>query len=159
MTAHISLSEANLHECKGASSATSGTVPTANGSGSTVWSNPLSTLNNKNKMYLFGQFTDISAASSIFIPTTIAGLVSRITVTLQGAITTANSIVTAKINGVAVTGVSITVAYTASTGGSTFTGTASAANSLAANAALEIVSDGGSSTTMAAIVVVELDVS
>lgn len=159
MPNHVSLPEDNLHECKGASTATSGTVPTSNGAGHTTWSNPLASLNNKNKMYLYGQFTDISTASSVFIPTTLAGLVSRITVTLQGAITTANSIVTAKINGVAVTGVSITVAFTGSAAGTTFTGTASAANALAANSALEIVSDGASSTAMAAIVVVELDVS
>lgn len=159
MSAHSTLTAANLHECKGAAAAAAGTYPKADGAGSTTWTNPLAATKNNNLVYLCHQFADISAPDSIFIPTPIAGKVTKVYIALHNAITVANSIVTAKINGVAVTGLSVTITQAGSAAGSVFSGTPSAANTLAAGGVLEVITDGGSTTTCIAYVSIEVDVT
>ena len=159
MAEHSTLTGASLHEPKGVAAASASTVYIADGAGSGTWTNPYASVNNANKIYLFGQIDDISTAGSVFIPCPLAGDVNKIWVTLQGAITVADAIVTAEIAGVAITGLSVTVAYTGSAGGSTFSDTPTGGNTLTAGQALEIITDGGSTTAMAAIVCVEVDVS
>ena len=157
MAEHSNLTGADLHECKGASTASANTLLQATGSGTATFVDVLSTLKARNRITLFTQFTDISTASSEWVASPMAGKVIGIYVTLHGAITTANSTVTAEIGGVALTGLSITITQAGSAAGSTFSGTPSGNNTIAAGQALEIITDGASSTTTVATVTVLID--
>jgi hypothetical protein len=151
---HRNLTGSALHEPKGASSAVEGTVYIADGSGSGTWSDPLAGINNLNLFPITCTIQDISNPSSVFIVPGIAGKIVDIHVALNGAITVADSIVTAKINTVPVTGISITAAYSGSAAGSVFSGTATALNTFLADDAIEIITNGGSSTSASATVTI-----
>ena len=157
MAEHKDLTGADLHECKGAATAAAGTVSVADGAGSTSWTDIISPLKAANRIALTTRFADISTAASVFVASPMAGTVIGIYVTLHGAITVANSTVTAKIAGVAMSGVSITVAYSGSAGGSVFSGEPTGNNTVAAGQAIEILTDGGSTTAMAADVTILID--
>ena len=158
-TNHKNMPDDERHEPKGISSAAAGTYYKSNGNGTGSWINPLATVYNSNLVPIFGRIDDISTAGSVFVPCPIAGDIARIIVTLNGAITAANATVSAEINGVAVTGGDVTVAYSGSAGGSTFTGTPSGNKTVSANSAIEIITDGASSTAMSATFCVLMDVS
>jgi hypothetical protein len=157
MAEHKDLTGADLHEVKGAATAAANTLLQANGSGAATFVDVLSTLKARNRISLFTQFTDISTASSEWVASPMAGKVIGIYVTLHTAITVANATVTAEIAGVPLTGLSITITQAGSAPGSTFSGTPSGANTIAAGQALEIISDGASSTTAVATVTVLID--
>jgi hypothetical protein len=129
----------------------------ANGAGQATFVDILSPLKARNRITLFTQFTDISTASSEWVASPMAGKVIGIYVTLHSAITVANATVTAEIAGVPLTGLSITITQAGSAPGSTFYGVPSGANTIASGQALEIISDGGSSTTTVATVTVLID--
>lgn len=159
MSEHKDLPDSERHEPKGISAAPANTVYVSAGTGTGTWQNLLATVYNRNFVPLFGEIPDVSTAGSIFIPNPIAGVISKIFVTLQTGITAANAIVTAEINGVLVTGSSATITQAGSTGGSTFSSTPSGANVVSAGGAIEIITDGGSTTTAPAIVCILMDVS
>ena len=97
--------------------------------------------------YLQVDMTDVSAASSAWVVVPSAGYVTKVKTILHGAITGADSTITAEINNVAITGVSFVVANAGSAAGDVDTDTATGANTVAENDKLELVSDGASSTT------------
>jgi hypothetical protein len=68
---------------------------------------------------LQAQFADISAPSTVWMNAPDNGYLRRIVITLVNAITLADSIVTLKIDNVAVTG-SLTIAFTGSAKGTVF---------------------------------------
>jgi hypothetical protein len=154
---HRNLTGAQLHEPKGCASAGAGTVYVADGVGSGAWSNLLATNRASNRIVLSHHFTDISTAESIYLLTPISGVVRSIHVVLHGAITHANSTVDARINGVAVTGSSITVPFSGSAAGQSFSSSPSAANVLTTNGVIEVRTDGASSTVAMASVFVVVD--
>lgn len=71
----------------------------------------------RNEMVVHAQYADVSAAGSAFAVAPIKGYITRIYSSLQSAITGADSAVTVEINGTAITGASLTVAYSSSAGG------------------------------------------
>jgi uncharacterized protein YbjQ (UPF0145 family) len=154
---HRNLTGAQLHEPKGCATAGAGTVYVADGVGSGAWSNLLAADRAANRIVLSHHFTDISNAQSVFMLTPISGVVRSIHVVLHGAITTANSIVDARINGVSVVGSSITVTHTGSAAGQAFSSFPTGANALTANGVVEVRTDGGSSTVAMASVFVVVD--
>lgn len=156
---HKDAPDGERHEPKGVSTAASGEIYVANGSGSGTWTNQKASIKNANFVTLFAEFDDISTADSIFIPNPIAGTISKILVTLKNGITVANAVVTAEINGVAVTGSSITITQAGSTAGSTFTSSPTGTNTVGANGNIEIITDGASTTTAKAVVCVVMDVT
>ena len=157
MAEHKDLTGTDLHECKGAATAAANTLLQANGTGGATFTDVLSTLKASNKIAVTTRIADISTAGSVFVASPMAGVVETIYVTLHGTITVANSIVTAELNGVAMTGLSITVAFSGSVGGSTFSGSPSGANSVSAGQAIEIITDGGSTTAIAADVTIVIN--
>lgn len=156
---HKNLTGADLHETKGAATASAGTLLKADGAGGAQFVDVVGGLKTANKAFVTGAFADISNVESIFIPVPATGVVSKIFVTLKNAITVANSIVTAKINGVAMTGLSITITQAGSAPGSTFSGTPSGANAVVEGGSIEIISDGGSTTTCIANVIAVITTS
>lgn len=102
-----------------------------------------------NIVYLTTYLADVSTASSAFIavPSTLSGEIVEIATVLGGAISVANATVTAEINGTAVTGSSITVAYSGSAAGDRDVAKPTAARSVTGGHNIEIISDGGSTGT------------
>jgi hypothetical protein len=154
---HRNLTGAQLHEPKGCASAGAGTVYVADGVGSGAWSNLLATNRASNRIVLSHHFTDISHPQSVFMLTPISGTVRSIHVVLHGAITTADAIVDARINGINVVGSSITVTHTASAAGQAFSSFPTGSNTLLTNGVIEVRTDGGSSTVAMASVFVVVD--
>ena len=151
---HKNITDAERHEPKGASTAANGTVYVSNGAGSGAWSDNTAYIKNANKLTLNVDFSDISSPDSVFVVCPVAGKIQTVYVTLHNAITVANSIVTAKIAGVAVGGFSLTITQAGSAAGSTFSASPASANTVTAGQAIEIITDGGSTTTCQATVTI-----
>lgn len=156
---HKDIPDGKRHEPKGASTAAANTVYVANGSGSGNWINQNALIKNGNLVTLNVSIPDISTAGSVFIANPLLGEISKIYVVLDNAITVANAIITAEINGVLVTGSSITATFTGSTAGSVFSSTPSGANTVNTGGVIEIITDGGSTTTCPAHVTILMDVT
>lgn len=156
---HKDIPDGKRHEPKGASTAAANTVYVANGSGSGNWINQNALIKNGNYVTLNVSIPDISTAGSYFVANPILGRISAILVTLDNAISAADATVTAEINGVAVTGSAVTVTFTGSAAGSVYTSTPSGANTVTANNAIEIITDGASTTTARANVTIVMDVT
>lgn len=91
---------------------------------------------------------DVSTASSVFIPMGFRGRVLRAYLAIQNAITGSDSALTAKISGVAVTGMTGTAAVSGSAAGTVFImADATAANNFNEGDVVELITDGASSTT------------
>ena len=108
------------------------------------------------KIYLSVDMTDVSAASTSYLPSPVAGTISKVLLILNGSITSINSIVTTKIGSTAVTGGVITVAYSGSAAGSVFSAIPTAANTVVAGDNINFTTDGASSTTARATIIVEI---
>lgn len=162
---HKDLTGAALHESKGVAAASANTVYVANGSGSGTWQQVAtaqvntSSLKNVNKVYLTYTIPDISTAGSHFVVTPIAGDIAKIYSTINNAITSVNCGLTFEIGGTAVTNGAITIAYSGSAAGTVDNSTPSGNKTLTAGQAIEIITDGASSTSCRGTITFELDVS
>ncbi len=156
---HVNIPDGKRHEPKGISTAALGEVYVANGAGGGTWDNILADVNNANLIPIYVSITDISTPGSVWVVNPIAGDIYKIYVVLDGTIATANSIVTAEINGVLVSGSAVTCTAAGSTAGSVFSATPSGTNTVGAGGVIEIITDGGSSNTVRANVTILMDVS
>lgn len=141
---HKDLTGADLHEPKGVSGASSGTVYTANGAGSGSWIDPLADLNYMNTFALSGAIPDVSTANSSYswqIP--VDCTLTKLYFTLEGAITVADAIVSLYRAGVLLAQTK-TIAYSGSGAGVTFTLTLSPTYTFTEGQVLRIQSDGAS---------------
>lgn len=154
MPEHRDVSPDNIHEPKGAFSAASGTVYVADGAGS----GSFTAINNLNKITLTYTFTDISTASSQWVVCPIAGTISKIYSVLHGAIATADTVMSFEIAGIAVTNGNITITQSGSAAGDVDSSTPTAARTLTAGQAIEIISDGGSTNTVNATITFVINV-
>lgn len=100
---------------------------------------------------------DVSTAGQIYVVPGFRGKIKKITTALNGAIGTADAVLTAKIAGTAVTGGAVTIAYTSSAAGDIDTATPTALNTFTEAQAIEIETDGASSNTVQVVVTLELD--
>ena len=144
---HSSLTGADSHEPKGVESATVGQVYIANGTGGGAWTTQI------NKYQLTVELTDVSTASSAYIVVPIAGTITSIYTVLHGAIATADAGITTEVNGVAVTGGDLTIAFTSSAAGDIDITSPSANKTVAIGDLLEVITDGASTNTIRATVV------
>lgn len=158
-TEHKNMPDAGRHEPKGASTAAAGTVYQSDGAGSGSWVDQLATVKNKNLVPLTVRIPDISTADSVWVVNPILGDIYKVYVTLDGTVSTANSIVTLEIGGVLVTGSSVTVTAAGSVAGSVFSATPSGTNTVAAGGVIEVITDGGSTNAVEATVTILMDVS
>ena len=97
-----------------------------------------------NDYFLTSTIADISTASSTFVPVPDGGKVIKIITALQGAIGTANAAITFEIGGTAITGGAITVTQSGSAAGDIDTATPTAANAVAEDGTIELITDGAS---------------
>ena len=105
-----------------------------------------------NDYFLTSTIADISTASSTFVPVPDGGKVIKIITALQGAIGTANAAITFEIGGTAITGGAITVTQSGSAAGDVDTATPTAANEVAEDGTIEMITDGASSNTIKLVV-------
>lgn len=152
MALHKDLTGAELHEPKGADSATAGTVYVANGSGSGTWTAAYDGVHNLNQYWMDGIVPDVSTPSSrtfLYIP--IASEMFEIAAILAGPLTTANAVLSIYVNGVLFAD-SLTLTQAGSSAGQLHHANITTANGIAAGSVVEIRSDGGSDTATAATV-------
>jgi hypothetical protein len=102
---------------------------------------------------MVAQFDDINTADQIYLVAPWACTVEKIYVVVNADNATADTVITAKIGGAAVTGGSGTILSTA-LAGSVLTITPTALNTLIEGGALEIETDGGGSGTVSAHITV-----
>jgi len=133
--AHSTLTGAELHEPKGADTASSGEVYVADGSGSGAWT--------ANYYTLSAVIADVSTAETVYVPIPYAGTVAKVQSVLEGAITVADATVTVKDNAGNSMG-TLTVAYSGSAAGDVDTLAPSANEDVTADDFITIETDGGS---------------
>ena len=105
-----------------------------------------------NDYFLTSTIADISTASSTFVPVPDGGKVIKIITALQGAIGTANAAITFEIGGTAITGGGITVTQSGSAAGDVDTAEPTAANEVAEDGSIEMITDGASSNRLKLVV-------
>lgn len=111
------------------------------------------------KFVLTTQIEDISTAGQTYVVSPFAGTITKIYSVLNGAISGANSILTPKIGGTAITDGAITVAFSGSAAGDVDSSTPSALNTVTAGQAIEIETDGGSTGTVKTVLTIEITLS
>jgi hypothetical protein len=157
---HSALTSTDLHEPKGADSASANTVYVMDGAGSGVTQKI--TLDQLDTDAVAGttnilthNFEDISTARSAWIVAPFAGTLSKIWSVVDGTTSVAACVFTFELGGTAVTGGTLTIASGA-VAGTVDSATPSALNTVTAGQAIEIISDGGSTGTVAATLSFEI---
>ncbi|MFA6125526.1 hypothetical protein [Sphingomonas sp.] len=107
--------------------------------------------------FLTVMIEDVSTAGQIYVVPGFRGKIKKINSVLNGAIATANAVLTAKIAGTAVTGSTVTIAFSGSAAGDIDTATPTAANYFTDEQAIEIETDGGSDNAVQVVVTLELE--
>ena len=152
MVAHADLTGANIHEPKGADTASADTLYIADGLGSGTWDKigadqiDTTTILNLNKFSLAVTFPDIGASSSIYVPIPVDCTLTKVTCAIQGLIAGSNTVLTVA-NYAGTTIGTVTIAYSGSAAGDIDTLAAVSNNDFVANTYLKISSDGATSTT------------
>ena len=100
-----------------------------------------------NDYFIYGEIADVSTASSTFVAVPDGGKIIKIATALQGAISGGNAAITFELGGTAVTGGAITVAHSGSAAGDVDTAEPTAANDVAEDGTIEMITDGGSTGT------------
>lgn len=159
---HADLTDPELHEPKGASSATANKVYVANGSGSGTWKKittselDTSSIIGSNEVFLTAVIDDVSTASSVLISIPFSCSFTSAQVTLGGTITVANSSLSFTRNDAASFGTALTITYSGSVEGSVFTFTPSINTSIASGGYIKITTDGASTTTQPLYITIKL---
>lgn len=148
---HSTLTGAQLHEPKGVSSASSGTVYVANGSGSGSWSNIHA---NQRAFDIF--LPDIGTAGSWYWVAPFAGNITTIYSVINSALTSADNVLTFFIGGVQLSNSTITMTQSGSAAGDVDSSTPTANHAITAGAALKITTDGGTANTPTAMLTIVL---
>lgn len=94
--------------------------------------------------------SDISTAGQTYVVAPFAGEIVKAYSVINGAIATADAVLTLKIGGTAVTGGTITIANASSAAGDVDSCAPTAARSVTDGQAIEIETDGGSTNTVSA---------
>lgn len=163
MPEHANVDPSNIHEPKGANSASVNTTYISDGAGSGSWSlvpaASITGVNNINIKALNVTFDNISTAGSRWLVCPLAGDITKIYTVIDASISGADCGISFEIGGVAVTNGNITIAQSGSAAGDVDSSTPTAANTLTAGQAIEIISDGASSNTCNAHLTFIIDVS
>jgi hypothetical protein len=155
MPEHKDVSANNIHEPKGAAAAAADTVYVADGAGS----GSFTAINNLNLVQLHGHIVDISTAGSSWIVAPIAGNITKIYSVIHSAISGADCNLSFEIGGTAITNGGITITQSGSAAGDVDSSTPTAANTVTAGQAIELITDGASTGTSLAVVTFLMDVS
>jgi hypothetical protein len=161
MVAHRDLTGADLHEPKGAETASLGAVYVANGSGSGTWRKlttaelDTQSIKNVNKEVVALTMRDVGTASVLLLPLPFAATVTRITAVLHGAISGADGVLSFTNNGSASLG-TMTLLHASSGEGTAFSLTPATNAAFTAGTYLKIANDGAATGTVDATLLIEL---
>lgn len=111
------------------------------------------------KIYLSVDMTDISTASTSYIPSPVAGNITRIQTIINGAIATADALITGKIEAVDITDGTVTITSAGSAAGDIDFATPSAANAVVQGSNINFTTNGASTNTVRATIIVEITLS
>lgn len=170
---HSALTDPQLHEPKGASTATANTVYVADGAGSGSWVQvPSAALNESEvdalvqtsiadnsiditgRVFFTAVIDDVSTAGQVYIAFPKAATIVAATSVLGGAITTGDATITFK-NAAGASMGTITVANASSAEGDIDSATFSSNNTVTDNGRIEIETDGGSTNAVPLFVTIE----
>lgn len=157
MALHRNLTGDELHEPKGADTATENTVYVADGLGSGDWTDKYDGHLIRNKYWLTGEIPDVSTASSharFYIP--VDSTLFEIGVITDNPLTTADGTVSIYIGGVLFAD-TLTLTQSGSVAGSLHYRTIPTANTINAGSVVEIRSDGASDTASIGYVTLGLE--
>lgn len=136
-------SEVSISDSSG-NLAQAGTTITATAAELNILDGVVSTAAELDSFHLTVDMTDISSAGSVWVVSPYAATIEKLYSVISGAITIADAAITMEIAGVAVTGGALTIAFTGSAAGTVDSTTPTAANTVTAAQAIEIITDGGS---------------
>lgn len=156
MALHKDLTGAELHEPKGAASATDGTVYVADGAGSGNWTPIYDGIYTLNEYWMTAPITDISTVSDkayIYVP--VESEIFELAAIINNAITTADAVLSIYINGVLFAD-TLTVVQAGSFAGQLHHTNITTSNTVPAFSVIEIRSNGASDTVTKANVFVGL---
>jgi len=108
------------------------------------------------KVYVTGEIADVSTGASSWVTSPIAGTISNWWSVIDGAIASVDAGLSLEIATVAVTGSAITVAFSGSGAGTVDTAAPTAANTVTAGQAIEVITDGASTNAVKAVVLLEI---
>ena len=157
MALHRNLTGDELHEPKGADTASVDEVYVADGLGSGTWIDRFDGQHILNRYWLNGQIPDVSTASSharFYVP--VESTLIEIATITDAALTTGDSTLTIYINGVAFAD-TLTITQAGSVAGSLHYRTIPTANTIPAGSVIEVRSDGGSDTASIGFVTLGLE--
>ena len=173
---HSSLTDPNIHEPKGASTASVDTTYVSNGSGSGTWKKVDSDGINESdiqawieesldgqdieftgKFYLTTVIADVSTSSSILVPIVDSCTLIGARLVLAGTITDADATVTFVNASAASLGTGVTVAYSGSDEGTGFNFTSTTNSALTGPTYIKISTDGGSTGTVPLYITLEFE--
>ena len=141
MAEHSTLTGSNLHEPKGAASASSGEVYVADGAASGAWTD-----RTVGQTYtLTAVIADVSTAETVYIPVPYAGTVAKVVTVLEGAIATGDDTITVTNVGTGSMG-TITITQSGSAAGDVDTLTPASNNTVTADQAISVATDGASTS-------------
>lgn len=163
-TQHKDLTEANLHETKGVSTASANSVHVCTTPGVSSWGKvrkenlDTTSIKDTNLLVLVSDLEDISTASKCFVTVPFNGVIKNIYLTISAVVTGSNTVVTSKIGSTPLTNGTITVTHATSTEGSIYSCTPTANNTITAGTALTLECDGASSNVSKGVftIVIEL---
>lgn len=101
-----------------------------------------------NDYFIPFKIEDVSTAGQVYVPVPDGGKIVKVITALNGALGTANAVLTLKIGGTAVTGGSITITQSGSAAGDVDTCVPTAANEVSEDDTIEIETNGASSNTI-----------
>jgi hypothetical protein len=154
---HKYISDPDIHEPKGASTAPAGTILTANGLGGTSFQSPFSLVKNGNRVTLSGEFNDIGTADAIWFVSPFNGRISAVRIVLYGPITGSAETITGTINGVPIGDLSITINTSGSAAGVVYSDTSiTTGNTVVAGGSFSINTTGASTGVTKAAVFVDI---
>ena len=108
------------------------------------------------QIYLTVEMADVSTASTVYLPSPVAGTITKIQTIINGAIDTADAVITAKIGSTNITGGAITIATADSAAGDINSATPSAANTVAVGSNINFTTNGASTNTVSAVILVSI---
>jgi hypothetical protein len=158
---HADMTGADVHEPKGADSASANTVYVLDGSGSgtnqkiSIAQLDIDAANGVTNILTF-EFEDVSTAASKWVVAPFAGTIGKIWSVLEGTLASVNCIFTFELGGTLITDSSITIGYSGSAAGDVDSSTPSALNIVTAGQPIEIISNGASTNAKSATFTFEI---
>lgn len=173
---HGAITDPNIHEPKGATTASANTAYVADGSGSGSWAKvtlaamdtatlyaDIETKLNDDTIpvtgttYLSAVIPDVSSAGTVYVPIPQDATVKGARAVISNAVTVANAAISFKNAADASMGSDITIDYTVAAAGTQYSFTATGNNVITGPSYIKVVTDGASTDAAALYLTIELE--